>query len=55
MFKILIIIFSIILFLLGNAWLYKNQNDLTKGTEDFCAIAIMLSATIMFLLGVFII
>lgn len=49
--KIFIILISIIGVLFGNAWLHKNEKDITKGTEDFFAIAIIVVSIIMFFFG----
>lgn len=54
-FKFFIFIISIIAFFFGNAWLAKNEKDITKGTEDFLAIMIIIVSIIMFLIGIFII
>ena len=51
--KIIIIIVSIILFLASNFWLFKNEKDLTKGIEDFCAIVLSIMSIIMFLIAIF--
>lgn len=51
--KIFIILISIIGVLFGNAWLQKNEKDLTKGMEDFGAILIIVISMIMFLFGLF--
>ena len=51
--KIFIILISIIGILFGSAWLQKNEKDLTKGMEDFSAIAIIVISMIMFLFGIF--
>lgn len=51
--KIITIIISIILFLVSNFWLAKNEKDVTKGIQDFCAIELSIISIIMFLIAIF--
>lgn len=48
--KIFIIIILIIAILFGSAWLHENEKDITKGTEDFLAIAIIVMSIFMLIM-----
>lgn len=51
--KALVIIFSIILYLAGEFWLFINKEDTSKCMSDFCAIALIVISVLMLLVGIF--